>query len=409
MPTPLITPADIRSKALKLWDSGRLLQDVLSEGDLFPLDISFRKPSASQLAQDFAAVRVWLQALRAQSQEAKKHAYQIEWRAVEHRRLGAQSLPQRICFLQREDLLGFIGKQQAFAQLMTSAQQTLEIQPALADWLQKHPQKFMQQQAVWPQLLAVCAYFQAQPRPNCYVRELDISGVDSKFIEQHKGILSELLDQVLPSSAIAEQQRGLRNYGFEKRYGLRYEEPLIRLRLLDERLSPLAGVTDFTLPVSQLAHWPIACERVFITENKINGLSFPAVENAIVIFGLGYGVDSLAALPWLRERAIDYWGDIDTHGLAILSRLRQYFPQTRSLLMDAKTLATFAHLCSTEADSARADVNLLHLTAEEAALYAQLQQSQQRLEQERVPLSYLKSSLPPNLEAPAASIHNRAS
>jgi len=39
------------------------------------------------------------------------------------------------------------------------------------------------------------------------------------------------------------------------------------------------------------------------------------------------------------------------------------------------------------------DVSLLHLTAEEAALYAHLQQTQQRLEQERVPLSYLTAFL----------------
>ncbi|WP_353620190.1 Wadjet anti-phage system protein JetD domain-containing protein [Thalassotalea sp. G20_0] len=28
---------------------------------------------------------------------------------------------------------------------------------------------------------------------------------------------------------------------------------------------------------------------MFITENKVNGLAFPPVADAIVIFGLGYG------------------------------------------------------------------------------------------------------------------------
>lgn len=32
------------------------------------------------------------------------------------------------------------------------------------------------------------------------------------------------------------------------------------------------------------------------------------------------------------------WGDIDTHGFAILDRLRRHFPQVRSMLMDRATL-----------------------------------------------------------------------
>ncbi|NOR71388.1 MAG: hypothetical protein GQ532_17115, partial [Methylomarinum sp.] len=39
-----------------------------------------------------------------------------------------------------------------------------------------------------------------------------------------------------------------------------------------------------------------------------------------------------------------YWGDLDTHGFAILSRLRHYYPQVKSILMDEKTLEQFAHL-----------------------------------------------------------------
>ena len=52
----------------------------------------------------------------------------------------------------------------------------------------------------------------------------------------------------------------------------------------------------------------------------------------------GYAVEVYAALPWLRGRACHYWGDLDTHGFAILSRLRQHLPQARSLLMDTETL-----------------------------------------------------------------------
>jgi hypothetical protein len=44
-------------------------------------------------------------------------------------------------------------------------------------------------------------------------------------------------------------------------------------------------------------------------------LAFPDVSDAMVVFGAGYGFDNLAAAPWLHEKQIYYWGDIDTHGL----------------------------------------------------------------------------------------------
>lgn len=63
---------------------------------------------------------------------------------------------------------------------------------------------------------------------------------------------------------------------------------------------------------------------------------------AMVIFGAGYGFDNLAEARWLGMLEIHYWGDIDTHGFAILNQLRKYFPHAQSLLMDRETL--LAHL-----------------------------------------------------------------
>ena len=79
-------------------------------------------------------------------------------------------------------------------------------------------------------------------------------------------------------------------------------------------------------------------DRVFITENEINGLAFPDVPGSLVIFGLGYGLDRLSEVSWLHRREVHYWGDIDTYGFHILDRLRALFPAARSFLMDRETL-----------------------------------------------------------------------
>jgi hypothetical protein len=56
------------------------------------------------------------------------------------------------------------------------------------------------------------------------------------------------------------------------------------------------------------------------------------------MWGGGYAVNRLAPLTWLADRDLLYWGDIDTHGFAIVNRLRAAFPAARSVLMDRATL-----------------------------------------------------------------------
>ena len=41
---------------------------------------------------------------------------------------------------------------------------------------------------------------------------------------------------------------------------------------------------------------------------------------------------------WLKGRPLHYWGDIDTHGFAMLDRVRAIFPAAESFLMDRETL-----------------------------------------------------------------------
>lgn len=393
----MITPADIRQKALKLWDSGKVLQAALQNEDelLFPWVISFRKPSARQQLDDFPAIRAWMEKLKSQSKAVTGSGYQLDYKVINHRQLGEQRLPAQIVFQCREDLLRFIHKLRDFEQLYASAVASIDCHPPLHEWISSKPRQFIKHHISWQQLVAVCDYFMQHPRPDLYLRELDIRGVDSKFIEQHKSILTELLDWLLPETAINRMESGSRQYGFERRYGLRYPQPLLRLRLLDRALYPLPEISDLSLPLSQLAQWPIPCERVFITENKTNGLSFPDLPGSMVIFGLGYGVETLAELDWLRGKTLIYWGDIDTHGLSILSRLRQSFPKVQAVMMDQATLAQFADLCVVEPEASRCTHALTGLSATEQVLYQCLQQSHQRLEQERLPMGYVLGCLIP--------------
>ena len=97
-------------------------------------------------------------------------------------------------------------------------------------------------------------YFSHTPQPNLYIRELPIK-VHTKFIEQNKGILKELLDILIADYVNTGEKR------FEARYHLKYDEELIRIRFLDENLSHryTGGLKEISLPISEFCalHWVI--------------------------------------------------------------------------------------------------------------------------------------------------------
>nr|WP_238551769.1 DUF2220 domain-containing protein [Candidatus Symbiobacter mobilis] len=172
----------------------------------------------------------------------------------------------------------------------------------------------------------------------------------------------------------------------------------IRFRLLDPTLPSLpgcVGCTDITLDAASFAGLALPVERVFITENETNFLAFPPVSRAIVVFGAGYGWEALARADWLHRCPLHYWGDIDTHGFAILDQLRGYFPHTASLLMDKETLLAHREHWGEEPDQACHD--LRRLTPDEASLYDALRcdrfQERLRLEQERIGYHHLLAQL----------------
>lgn len=76
----------------------------------------------------------------------------------------------------------------------------------------------------------------AQFRCGLYLRQLAISGVDTKFIEQRKGTLAI----ILPEGFINQNAQS-----FEQRYGLRVKPVQVRLRLLD-REQYIQGISALT-------------------------------------------------------------------------------------------------------------------------------------------------------------------
>ena len=388
-------PEDVVAQLRKHWDSGRLLAARLDrKSDLFPLRLRLRKATSRDLGEQFDAVRDWVAELVQGSREKRGFGYQIEWQAIQHRTRGRNHLPRAIVVPSADDALRLIGKKAETARFDRLAGDLLAEFPGLRDWVARRPLEVLKRAEEWPKLTAILRYFRAHPRPGVYLRQLDIPGVDTKFVERRRGLVTELLDAVLPAEAIDPSASGAA--AFNSRFGLSSRPVMVRFRILDPALA-LQGLSDLTVPADQFAALGLAVEQVFITENEINGLAFPSHPRAVVVFGLGYGLDRLAGVDWLKRARCWYWGDIDTHGFAILNRLRAHMPEVRSFLMDRATLDAHHELWGEEPEDRRFVGELPRLGAAEQNLFRALRDDvftpRLRLEQERVRYVWLRAFL----------------
>ncbi|MBV6274191.1 hypothetical protein KVP09_14910 [Alcaligenaceae bacterium CGII-47] len=382
-------PKELKSQLARRWTRGDLLKEAITPATLFPLRLTLKAPSSSDLTNRFDAVRAWA------SELAQTPAIHIEWQTVRHRIQGTQNLPASAWVQTLDAALSWLGKRREWDRFAVLVAATRQTHPALLPWLEKYPLQALDHATDWPRLLAIVTWFTQHPHPRIYLRQVDLPGIHSKFIEAHRGILTALLDLALPADAIDPTQTGVGQ--FAARYGLLDKPIRIRARVLDPAIQMIPGVTcpDVTLDADSFSRLALMIKRVFITENEINFLAFPPVGEAIVIFGAGYGWDALSRSHWLTRCAMYYWGDIDTHGFGILDQLRGHFAHVESFLMDRDTLN--AHTPVWGHEDTPLLVDLHRLTPKERALYDDLRDNRLRtglrLEQEHIGFHWVRERL----------------
>lgn len=382
-------PADVRAQVQRLWDKGLLLAGLVTGEPSFPRRLALKGPSSTELTARFEDVRSWIAELRAGAH------YRVTMRELRHRVLGANTIPDELWIDTLDDALSLIGKTREAKRFTAIASLTRERQPLLNAWLARYPLRALALADDWSLLLDIVGWVQARPRPGVYLRQIDIPGVHSKLIEAHRTVLYELLDIALPPENIAREASGPGS--FCRRYGFRDKPIRVRLRVLDPKLALLAGdgESDLTLTHDTFARLQTNAQRVFITENEINFLAFPPARGSFVVFGAGYGFEMLAQAGWLHRCQVHYWGDIDTHGFAILDQLRACLPHAQSFLMDRQTLLAHEPQWGTEPQPLRRD--LTRLSAPERELFDDLRDNRiregVRLEQERIGFGWVQRAL----------------
>jgi hypothetical protein len=384
----MLTPEQILRRALNRYPD--FLRTLCTGEPFFPLAVfgaGLVRPT------DFVTDRAGIELLRKQSKEQKGYGYEITWEKKNFRRFGTQSIPSAVSFQTQDDYAGFLNKQVEIRQFQADYDLIQERCPELNAWVQTKPLKAVAHAGIWEGLLSVCLYLRNNPRPNCYLRELPVV-VDTKFVENHKRILSDLLPIAAPLTV------GSDDSSFEVRFGFRSKQPLVRIRFLDDQLANRLGfsVKDFATPLAEFVDLPFGGNTVLIVENEMTFLTLPSSPETIAIYGSGDAAALLSGVSWLNSCRLFYWGDLDSHGFETLSHLRRTLPYVTSVLMDEDTFSQHSNF-AVKAGPARTKESL-RLTSEEQVLFNRLLDGGMLLEQERIPNAYSRARLSQTLGSP---------
>jgi hypothetical protein len=358
-----------------------------------PFSLPVRGPAAGELLERFDEVRQWAARLERDSCDGHgRPRWRIEYRTVRTRAIGANRLPTRVWIDDLGQLCDLVGAAPTLRHLDEVLARTREALPAAVAWVVDHPLLAAELHPDWDRLLATVTWIADHRTAGLYLRQLDVEGVDTKFVEGHRRILDRLLTAVLAPDRIDDTAPA---GDFTRRFGFRAKPGYVRLRLLSPQPSLPTGLTELRLRADELPAAGIQASTVLVVENEITFLSLPPLRDAVALFGSGYGLEAANAGTWLAGRELVYWGDLDTHGFAILDALRSRYPHVRSLLMDVATL--LAHSTQWVREPVPTARPLPHLDAVEAALYRDLVEDRfgpaARLEQERVRFSLVRTAL----------------
>lgn len=351
-------------------------------------------PAAEDLLERTAGSLAWIDQVRSWAAGDRcgrdGPRCRIEDRVVRSRSLGHNDVPDVVVLDTIEDLADLVGRLHDVETFDGILELTSRRRPMLVPWVSAHPVESLAASDDWDQILDVVDWIDERDVSHLYLRHLDLPGVDTKFVERHRKVLTRLLQVVLPPDRV-----DVTAPRFDARFGFRTPPSYVRFRVLAPLDELPDGLSEMSLRVDELARHELSVRTVFVVENQATYLAFPDMADSIVVFGGGFKVSTLESVPWLADRELVYWGDIDTHGFRILDQLRARVPGVRSVLMDEATLT--AHLDRVVSEDSPTSVALDHLTEDEATLYRDLVEDRfgpaVRLEQERIRFAALREAL----------------
>ncbi|MBK6964923.1 MAG: hypothetical protein IPH20_13545 [Bacteroidales bacterium] len=129
----MITVTEIKKKSENLYTE--YLKSIVSGETFFPKTIR----SDKSVSNDFGEMRKELAEVIGHSKDNKNYGYTINYKQINTRKHGAQTLPEEISFQTETDYLKFLHKDKEAESFKNNAAFILTQYPVLIEWIKSIP------------------------------------------------------------------------------------------------------------------------------------------------------------------------------------------------------------------------------------------------------------------------------
>ena len=256
-------PEDVRQLLARRFQSKHREWLVGDPGEgQWPLEVPLGVPTEQAALRQVDGVRAWVSAWQGWQGVGSLSWCERRWKA-----LGVQRLPEKLALGGPEDVAMWIGESARWERAQSRYRTLTARWPVLAQPLPRYFDVLADYgDADFRRLAEMLDWIANHPQSDLYPRQLPVSGLDSKWLDGRKGLLTDLV------AAIQEDSSS--DLDFYQRCGLKAPPILVRMRVLDQALrARVGGVGDITAPVEDLAGLNLPVSHVFIVENLQTGLA----------------------------------------------------------------------------------------------------------------------------------------
>lgn len=373
------SPAEIARSLARQWLQSNIRLERLLNGASWPQSFNIGKPSARTFAENVQAVQRHVETWR------KVQVGEVEWVNTTYRAgLAPVSLPLVWRLHNPSEWISAANDpdvSREYAMLEHLVERTDKVFHRLlivhrSLWLTRALDEVITTAELATRLSPGCA----QGRP---LRLLAEHGVDTKFFERNASLLTRFLDERFDG---VTSEQGLTTFLDA------YEDSSHWVLVV-----PLAaGILPFKrlrLTTAELADADLPGSRLLVVENEQCIHQLPPLPDTLAVLGAGLDLHWLKS-PRLTDKQLAYWGDMDTWGLLMLARARQYQPGIKALLMEQTLFERYSPISAVAEPSKAQDWAPAGLLPDEADFYRYLLAQQRgRLEQEYLPRTEVEQSI----------------
>jgi hypothetical protein len=379
------------------WDNSKSLKDLLKGVKPFPLQVYLKPPSGNAILENINHFQQFIAAWRAFASSRNSLSTEVYWEERGYRHLKEQAIPTRLIIHDIAALAQILGRQEehqlsewqskiafVLTELDVESGKKKILFDALIDHLDALSKLALADLAL---LVKLIPQLQRGMGQNSYLRALPVTTVDTKFIESNLKVIESITAAAIDG---AVKEIGLLGWLDCKD---KPKDWLLVKPLCGQTRANLGGMPLLRLASDTLQEFELPAGNILVVENEQSCLALPEIANKIAVAGGGKNVTWMQA-QWLTCKRVAYWGDIDSEGLSILSDARSKLGSLTPLMMDLTTVKTFQERMVAEPDSV--SKTPVALTEDELVLFNVLRAKKYkntRLEQERLPMDYVKNAI----------------